>query len=329
VSYVEECCLIENAQTLGSSDKRQQDTLNTIKLSEVLLSLKHLQPIVQKESLLKALADKLKARMKPDLGWSYFVDPVASSDRLPTAFATAALYQFGYTEESRKSAEGLYRHLKETYLSADRLRQISMADLTIDVFSLYILTFEAPIGAHDDDLRNVFHVMWKGRWSLIETGSEQNIEYWYERGKSCYVRVPWDLYIIALAAHYDLRNAFCSSALQRRLLVILDQVLDGGFRYSHSGKLVSSRTNAILFEVLFHVRREIEGKSLRTGLKERFDALLASAWTRASLVLLAVGFIVWVLYSWFKSDQAVTAVGPDLIGAIIFGLLGWAWKKPI
>lgn len=330
VAYVEKRCDVEPDTEL-LREKLEQDESNVIKQSELLLALNKLPPRVEKQKLAQKLAEKLRAGMNDDSAWSYFLENKGDCEVLPTAYATAALRQYGFTIETRKSVEWLLGQLKDTYVAQKTdLRQRSLADRTIDVFSLYVLTFKVHDTSHEDTLRTVFQKMWKNLRPYVETGSEQNIEYWFEQRTPCYVRVPWDLYVIALTSHYDRRNAFCSAILQRRITTILDQVLNGGFHYSHSGKLVSSRTNAILFEVLARVKEEIRGKKLRTGPKELVRACSSSWYIRAILLVLAIVSIVLIVIGWVrKGDSSPAEIAPNLIGPLICGALGWSLRKPV
>ena len=70
-------------------------------------------------------------------------------------------------------------------------------------------------------------------------------------GRTFYVRVPWQLYLLAaLVARHGSMWQFGSSRSQSFLDKLLSKIEGDGLRYEPSGRYLSSRTNGIAYDVL-------------------------------------------------------------------------------
>ncbi len=174
-----------------------------------------------------------------------------------------------------------------------------------------------------DDLRKKLAVLWRQCETLLSQDLEQNIEYW-RKTQTFYVRVPWQIYLLAISARLTPLRLFESHAAQKRLGSILDQVLDRGFRYPHSGLMISARTNAIIFEVIGRILNERSHQWLsRLSLTLDKVRLMISGRpfkTISSFVAFAVmAFAIW---RWLQGDGTIEDLAPNLFTALLLLLAG-------
>jgi hypothetical protein len=157
---------------------------------------------------------------------------------------------------------------------------------------------------------------WERIEGWLDEDIEQNIEYWHG-DRTYYVRAPWQLYFLALVARHDFRGKFSRSAVQRALGRIVAQVNNGGFKYPHSGKMLSSRTNGILFEVLTIIASEWRLQNLSI-LPRVGDVVLRSRVSRIAVYVFALAFLAWSIFSWYRSPMhSIGEIAPNAM----FGLL--------
>jgi hypothetical protein len=225
-----------------------RDDGNVIKVSELLFALASVQGAIHStQNLAKELADRLMTSKIDPRGWGYFLDQRDGDPQLlPTAHAVRALAKHGY--DVSREAQFLENALTPPALGAQPAR----ADISVRVFCLFVLCFlsKTQTSAREEELRQKFRPIWRALESLLNDDIEQNIEY-ARKGVHFYVRVPWQLYLLALACRLAPLRSFASHAAQSRLESIVKAVAGAeGFLYPHSGEWVSSRTNAILYDVL-------------------------------------------------------------------------------
>src|SRR6185369_12576182 len=160
---------------------------------------------------------------------------------------------------------------------------------------------------------------------LRDESIEQNVEYWRDRG-TYYVRVPWQLYLLALAARLRYYRSFATYAGQTRLRSILTQVIQGGFRYPHSGEMISSRTNAILYDVLGRIQSETRRYQLVSPVYW-IDRLRTSTLFRRVLGAAALLLIVYSVWQWIDRGADLGALAGDFLGPALIALVALWTKK--
>ena len=307
------------------------DFLNVMKLSEVLLSLKSVpQSIHDTSKVASVYADRLRSCFKEDKGWSYFVDDTEPPQILATSYAFLALASLGDTDEVVKSEQFLIEHLRKRY----HIKSVSKpedTDIIIDVGCLYALTFRGQstgISSNKDlILKRSFSSIWKRLEPLMDEDLEGNIEYWYKKTKTSYIRVPWQLYLLVLAAYHSFHWRFSCATAQKKLKHTLDIIDFEGFRYPHSGKMLSSRTHAILWEVLTYLEDKLSKNkvfSISLFLDHCRNAL-SSFWSRVATAVFALAIIVYVLVKWCQSASA-EKIAPGIIATLLLWFLTWFRK---
>lgn len=310
--------------------KCELDSKNVIKVSEALYALSYVHTgVYGTEALVKKLAAELIKAFKEDKGWSYFTDDDNGPELLPTAYAMLGLSAKGYSEADA-AAKYISDQLKNKYLAKNAKQDID-ADIMIDITCLYAINFKkarTDLIKQDENLKKIFYIIWGKLKSIVTEDLEQNVEYSHRKEKYYYVRIPWQLYLIDLTMRYEFKWAFSSSIVQKKLQNILSKVSKDGFFYPHSGRMISARTNAILFEMLSIIEKKLEYKNLFfLGItRDKFTDFLRAKKTRigAFIILLILSF--YIFHKWFQTGN-ISELGPELLGAFIVSLITIICKR--
>lgn len=326
IKYIEERRPLEEA-LLPARDKRRsrlneqilRDEENVIKLSELLYALA-LIPNARTEHLANAIAQRLKQGKIDKRGWGYFLDQrLGDPQLLPTAHAVRALATHGH--DVKDEVHYLLDALNTPAASQSSLR----TDISVRVFCLYVLTFSpGNLAEREEDLPRAFRPMWRSLEALLNDDIEQNVEY-ARKEVHYYVRVPWQLYLLALACKLSPLRAFASHAAQSRLDAIVSAVnTQEGFLYPHSGEWVSSRTNAILYDVFQIIEDQLPRSSallLPALAVDRARKALNSTLATVIGYSLATTLIVASLYQFKKQAGGLKELAPNFLSWIILLLL--------
>lgn len=320
---------LANRPTLDP-DKSPHDASNTIKCSELLHALVGLPasvaPVTTADQL-KRLTDRLR-RCANATGWSYYLVDGESPQLLSTLFALRAL-----DAANEQVDERLLRHLIHKVTNKPSAID-EPADFSVRIFGLHVLAGLQAIELSKHvkkSLRRSVIDTWHSVEGLLEYDIEANIEYSDPAGNHHYVRVPWQLYLIGAAARLSPLRVFATTRMQRRLKSVVDAVHLRGFHYPHSGREVSTRTAAIIYEILGLAGDRYKGLgALRFGATalDGIRRALTARGARMVYLLAAVlvsGVSVW---NWYQNDGAVADLAPDLVTAILLALLGGISRRP-
>ena len=318
VHYVDEIRAIEQAFAAPPISQRDVEASqrNVIKMSEVLYGLAAVPTsMAPREQLARSIADTLVKHRAADGGWPYFMaDEAKPSDVLPTAYATRALASHGY--DVSLSVNFLLDSLVKA--SSDQ------TDIFVEVLIIYVLCYLPEMYRRDKELKKSFEETWLRLSALLNQDVEANIEYLTSRIN--YVRIPWQLYLLGAAVHLSPYRRFASASAQRRLRFILEGVhVKGGLLYPHSGRDLSSRTNAILFDVLNKIDGELAIR--RLPLKpfvwiEAFKSAIASRPFLYTVRIVVFCLIVYVIVRWFLSgSRGIADLAPELLSSALLILL--------
>jgi hypothetical protein len=298
------------------------DHKNVIKLAEVLYGLHFVSSAIgARDPLVKRIAEDLLGGLYEDKGWSYFLGDGEAAQILPTAYAVRALVAHGYQVD-----EPIASLLHEL----DRPSS-AQTDVFVRTAGIFALTFIEPRPATvtPDKLRRILTRAWRHLETLLDQDLEANIE--YSRGDAnYYVRVPWQLYLIAVSARVRPYRVFSSSRLQRRFRVMLRAANGGGFFYPHSGERVSSRTNAILYDSLELIRSDVTRNTWLQAagtVTDRFRLALGSRAIAILGSLFAFTVIVYSITQWVTERRSLADLAPELIGSFLIVLLALR-KRP-
>lgn len=318
VHYVDELPTIEHAFAAPKIPERDVEASqhNVIKMSEVLYGLAAVPTsLAPREQLARNIAETLVKHRAADGGWPYFMtDDPKPSDVLPTAYATRALASHGYDVS-----------LSVNFLLDNLVKANSdQTDIFVEVLVIYVLCYLPEVYRRDKDLKKPFEDTWPRLSPLLNQDLEANIE--YLASKINYVRIPWQLYLLGAAAHLSPYRRFASASAQRRLRSVLESVQKkGGLLYPHSGRDLSSRTNAILFDVLNKIDGELAIR--RLPLKpfvwiEAFKSAIASRPFRYTVRIIVLCLIAYVIVRWFLSgSKSIADLAPELLSSALLILL--------
>jgi len=321
VLYLAEREHVEPAEPPELREGVQEDARNVIKISEALYALRQVDAAVaHTEQLREELSNRLRGAIVAGRGWSYYTDGPQQVELLPTAFAVQALATEGYQVEG--PIQTLLAGVSGQGANAGA---VGTGDVSVRVLCLYVLAFGNggdPL-VNIADLKKPFLQLWAKLSSLLRYDDiEQNIE--YERPpEHRYVRVPWQLYLLALAARLAPFRSFAAHSVQARLRSILAAAAGPvGFLYPHSGNKVSSRTNSILYEVARKIERRLPEIRWMLVPGVVVDFLVNSRWTAwaARVLALVVGFLS--VRAWLQSSgPGVADLAPNLLSAVLLFLL--------
>ncbi len=309
--------------TVQIDDRNRRDELNVIKIGETLFSLSHVKGETDSAELVKKLANQLTDNMVEGKGWPYFLQSGSSTpELLPTTFAALGLFSSS-SKDLRKTYDYLFTEI-ESKVKQDKL---DLTTYSILVFCLYVITFHYPPNMTDNaaakKLKNIYNKLWDNDCCIFNEDIEQNIEYWH-KDNHYYVRIPWQLYMIALSAKFCSWN-FAKENTQNRLNNIYQSCNENdGFRYPYSGPYLSVRTHAIIYETLKVASENFKDKfiywafnyvdRIRTFLSKRVFRVLISV----SSLLLAT----WIIYRSFKDNALdLKNLVPELLGPILVWLI--------
>jgi len=318
VHYVDQQSKIEGlfSEPDVSRQEIEASEHNVIKMSEVLYSLASVPTsLAPREQLAAHIADVLVKHRNADGGWPYFMTAGAkTSHLLPTAYAIRALASHGYDINS--GVAFLLEHVRSP--GADQ------TDIFVRTLAIYVLCYLPDSYRQDRELRKPFQDAWLRLSPLLNQDLEANIE--YLTNKINYVRVPWQLYLLASAARLSPYRRFPSAKAQRRLRSILESVqATGGLLYPHSGRDLSSRTNAILFDVLNQIDSELKVRRLPLKpfiLFEALESIIASRIFQYTVRVLVFALVVYAIVRWFVSGETnVGDLAPELVSSVLLILL--------
>lgn len=290
---------------------------NVIKLGELLDALSYIPPAAQVDAgaLIRHVSAILQRHQIRNSGWGYFIgDDVPQL--LPTAYAVRGLAQVGVDVAAGR------RFVLDGLRSRSAPTLSTSADATTTIACAYCLAFyrSAP---RDQEIKAAFASAWRVIESTFGEDLEQNLEY-AGGGRNHYVRVPMQLYSLALACDY-FPFRFATFRTQRRLNAVLDAIQQGAFAYPYSGRLLSSRTHAIAFDVLGTISDRLRYAHLLTlgYALDRVRTFLGSRWVRVPAAVCAAGFISYSVIVWSRTGR-LEDLGPDLLASLFVLLMSIA-----
>ena len=319
VTYCEVLFEIHPSLTL-TPEQRVGDTDNVIKLGELLYGLSFVSAVhAEQNKLARHIADKLQRSLIDGRAWGYFIGD-AKAQLLPTAYALRGLSR--HNCDITAPRKYILDHLDKSRHTHDA----SPADMTTAVACAYCLTFSGDATPHEETVSQIFQSAWRALEPLLDEDVEQNLEYWHGKDTHC-VRVPWQLYLLALASEHSLWR-FASFRAQRRLGAILLALQQAGFRYPYSGRYMSSRTYAIAFDVLDAIRkrtRKLTRLQVAYGL-DRIRTFVGAGWVRGAAAVVAIGLIAYSTFQWQKTGN-LAELAPDFIANVVVLLLASARRQ--
>jgi hypothetical protein len=313
LNYIENRKEIEKDN--GLEKKIAKDETNVIKIGELLYSLSFVkQGYLDTSRLIKSLGDSLLSNIKNSESWGYFLDSKDDSELLPTAFA-----YLGLRSNNFKSLSQIEAYLKLTIEDSFKNKKLENPSYFASVIAaIYILSlFNVELNQ-----KQLIEKLWKIPFCVMDINLEQNIEYPFEY-EHFYVRVPWQLYFLALTSRYSPRY-FTKKACRVRVKDLGSLIEGKGFRYIQSGNLLSTRTNAILFDILSFIDR-YQKKNIRYHVFSAINDVIwffNRKWVKTILTIIIFCGIFFSIYKWVNnSNSKFEDLAPEFIGYFVSLLL--------
>ncbi|HDL01541.1 MAG TPA: hypothetical protein ENH23_04835 [candidate division Zixibacteria bacterium] len=306
-------------------EKVGRDDNNVVKVSECLISLSYVNHSFDIDiiPLKERYIDFLENTLVENSGWPYFSgfnDDITSIDIVPTAFAIMALSL--NKKDASEQADYLRRMVNEGISDPNT----NLSKLVLAVYSL-VFSDDSYYSQHRRELNNLAVSLYKRLSALLDYDIEQNIEYYNSDGtKTSYIRIPWQLYLIAIINKVDFYR-WSSLAIQSRIKHIVENTISSnGFIYKSSGDYVASRTNAILYEVLNRIDNNDKSFMFLIQPLHWLDVVrrfLQSKWIRIPSFLASSIFICYILWPYFTQPIDTTPLGANLVVSILLLLLSF------
>ena len=299
------------------------DDNNIIKKAELLYSLSFIKRgTADCDDLIKKIAKELKDNQINNESWTFFVNAEnKDADIIPTAMSVLALHANncdGYKSGRTFLSNEIDKIIKEQIKDPETFSKV--------VFALYVLVFtvNGEFKNNEHKYKSILKKIWSSNFAFMNSDIEQNIEYPYNT-RHFYVRIPWQLYLLAVSNKLSYRYSSKVSYFSR-LNSILEQTDKGGFKYLHSGKHISSRTNAIVFDILEHIKNN-NRHSFLTKMLNWYDRILN--FLKGNIVkwcfnILAIVIISYSIHQWFyASNSSIRDFAPEFIACFVIFLFNF------
>jgi len=283
--------------------------LKTIKLAELLFSLKKVKLGLEKDEPIEALSDLIVSAKQKNgqFGWPFLIDPANPKAGETFLLASIYVYQALWDPGNTGRTNDVLTYIEEsieTYFKEKRKEKD--VELYTIIFALYVITFQSGelSRTKEDAYKSFLKKIQKAIGQTICEDSEQNIEYW-DHNRSYYIRIPWQLYLFALVARFRTYQLY-QSQYRSRVIDICSRISDGKFIYPHAGRLLSSRTHAIAFECLTQIKELLSSIPLRDQVW-----FSTKGWLLSRIGKVIVALVVFGLISYFYI-KGIAAAGLDI-----------------
>ena len=303
-----------------------RDSKNIIKIGEILNSLSNINTgIVPKDNYVQQLLNELTSFKKNRDGWGYFTDsPERDAELLPTIFAIKGILSI------QSADDDAVRFVARECLNKINSNTIDNTSYAIVILGIYTLSFYDLANVAGLNFKEIVSKLFSKNPMSLSEGNEMNIEYWYGE-KHEYIRIPWQIYLIALAAKYS-PIQFSKLVTQERLKELVGSTLNAGFKYVYSGPYISSRTNYIIYECLSHVKQNLKSKLLYDVLYfiDQIREFLGKSGVRYLIKFLIIVLFGYSLYLWRNSTterEKLNNIATEVINFALFWLFSLGKRR--
>lgn len=313
---------LENIEVFEKGDETSnglgRDLNNIIKISEILYSLSYIHSgTANTENLKEITSKKLFDSKRADGGWAYFVDVDEDSDMYFTSSVYLALRSHNYNN-LQKTKEFLIEKLKK-YKKDDIPDPTTFSKLCYIVYTFIALNEHKKNKDIKKLLVDVFNKLWESKFCIINSDFEQNIEY-PGKQKHYYVRIPWQLYLLSIANSLAPRNFAQRKSISRFNSIIKSIIDEDGFIYKQSGKNISSRTYAILFETLCAIEQsfKLNWKFYLRNFYDWIRSFFNNKKFKNIISIIGVILITVVIYISIKNDTLdIQNIAPSILASLL------------
>ncbi len=294
------------------------DWKTAFKCADLLYALAATPPAVAgRETLLQNVLRRLEDGRRKTGGWSVDLDPSRDRDPLATASVIRGLHAAGVSVEPS---------------DIDLVRQDAM---TVGRVSPYVrcvcLLVLLEVNESDDSTVKIWNDLLDVLRPELHERTEANYEFTVGN-RQYYVRVPWQLYLIASASICKPMSLIYTSDVRRALLDCVQAVdSSDGYVYTAFGHMKSTRTYSILMDTLWRVSKQLQTSKFlaRTSLTANWAIRILYAQISARIALLAaLGLAGLAAYAWLsESNSRLSAIGPELAAAVLLGLISFLLSR--
>ncbi|KAA6336739.1 hypothetical protein EZS27_015121 [termite gut metagenome] len=328
LKYAEFFVEIEGNGDSYNKNTAQIDSNNVIKKSELLYALSFIKDgTADCSPLIKRLANELLKCKIEEESWPFFSNFNSDvPDIIPTAIAVLALHANKYPSLDKcqkyllKEIKGHIKKIKDPE---------TFSKIVLALYVLVYTEFQPTLSNKKKEYSSILKEIWASDFAFMKNDMEQNIEYPYNT-RHFYVRIPWQLYLLAISNKLSIKYSSKVSYFAR-LNSALKQANNEGFKYLQSGKNISSRTNAILFDVLEHIKEEREKSLLIYVLNyyDKFINFLQKKYVKKFFNVVGLCLIIYSFYLWKINDTSlITQSAPSFMASFIVYLFLYNIKSP-
>lgn len=309
---VELLLLVEEENRADLQGRLARDVRTSFKVAELLYALAAAPPAVTgREFLLQNLLAQLRAARRPSGGWSVDLDPSRDRDALATACVLRALHAVGiplneadieYVRHDAGDATSIGAYVR--CFSVLVLAEISGADVrTVDIW------------------RSLFESLRPELRSRIESNYEFTVS-----NASHYVRVPWQLYLMAAASICSPKSIVTAPEIRTSLLDCIRAVATSrGYVYPVFGHMKSTRTYSVVMDSLWRIQREFDSSRYLPRFSSAANVVSRVVYSRTLSGVALVGAVSLAgiaVREWVTLNGAPWgALGPELAGGVLLGLI--------
>jgi hypothetical protein len=324
IKYVNERPAVERALATTDEDVAMLTARISIewrtafKCAELLYALAVAPPAaVGREKLLRSVLTRLTEGRRPAGGWAADLDPHRAHDALATASVVRGLHAAGIPV----TADDL------NIVRAD-VADGSPVNRYVRSFCLLVLLEVAGVDS-----------VARGRWNVLlaefrpQLGDRTEANYEFTLGnRQYYIRIPWQLYLLAGTALCRPLDIVAKSAVRNILLDCIKAVGSAdGYIYPAFGHMKSTRTYGILMDTLWRVAQELDSSRYLAGLASVANSVVRVVYSRSAswvALLAALALAGMALRGWLAGQHApLGALGPEIGAALLLGLAGFFLRR--
>jgi hypothetical protein len=313
---IEQELLSGHAELADLNGRLARDAQITFKTADLLYALSAAPAAVEgREALLRALLTRLDSSRRPSGGWAAEHNPARDRDALATASVVRSQHAAG--------------------IPPDQADLRFVADDAADAkLSPYVRSFCVLVLAEVSGGQRAAR-LWRDLYGELraELRRPSELNYDFPVGNAMqYVRVPWQLYLIAGACRCRPSSIIFARDLRAALLGCIKAVGSvEGYFYPAFGPLKSTRTYSIAMDTLVRVEGSLSSYrylarlsvAANIGTRILYSRALSAFALAGALALVGVAVAEWLS----GTDQPWAALGPELAGGAALGLIGFLLRR--
>jgi hypothetical protein len=294
------------------------DWKSAFKCADLAYALAAAPPAVAgREMLLRGVLQRLDYGRRKAGGWAVDLDPNRDRDPLATASVIRGLH-----------AAGMNVGPSDIDLVRSDALTVGSASPYVRCLCLLVLL---EVSGPDDSTAKVWKDLLDTLKSELHDRTEANYEFTIGN-RQYYVRVPWQLYLIAGASICRPMSLIFTSDIRRALLGCVKAVDSSeGYVYTAFGHMKSTRTYSILMDTLWRVDKQLQTSKVLARMSVTANWAIRILYARPSAwiaLLAALALAGLGIYAWLRgSSSRLDAVGPELAVAALLGLISFLLSR--